>query len=112
MALDIDPFKLTTAVNVAVTAVIAFVLWLRKPGEDAGRAVHGLREEILQLHHDMDRRMVTLEERVKHMPSTEELREVEGAVKQVDARVQAQGERIGSMHAAVSRIEQHLLTRN
>ncbi len=105
-----------------VTGLIAATVWLRKPGEDASQAVAALRddthESIGKLRSDVTKqfgtlmhRVIVVEERIKHSPTSEELAELEGSVKTIGAQIAAQAEASKTMSATLSRIENYLLTR-
>jgi len=81
---------------IQMVAIVA--LWLRKPGEDAGRALERLTN-----------RVDVLDERLKHMPSSEELAELEGNVLAIKATLQGMQETQQTTRATVTRIEQYLL---
>lgn len=77
---------------------IGLVTWLRKPGEDAGLAIEAVHN-----------RVTTLEERIKHMPTSDELSELEGTVKAINERTLGLAEAIGSVRASQARVESFLL---
>ncbi len=88
-----DPrFWLDVAQMVAIAA-----LWLRKPGEDATARV-GKLEGQLQV----------IEERIRHMPTADELTELEGTVKSIAAQLDAMQDNVKNTRAAVQRIEDFL----
>ncbi len=91
------------------SAGLSIVVWLRKPGEDAGEAVSKLRSEIsADVGHIKDR-LTAIETEIEHMPTSEELAQLEGTVKQINERTAAQSEQMKSLSAAVNRIETFLL---
>lgn len=96
-------------VHTLAIIAIGITIWLRKPGADAGAAVLALRNEIVSLHNAMDRRLSVLEERVKHMPNSEELAELEGTVKTIAAQNTAQSDRLAVIGVQLNRIEGFLL---
>ena len=82
----------------AAQMVALVMLWLRKPGEDAGKkadAVSG--------------RVSLLEERLKHMPTSDELTELEGTVRAMDAKLNSLQEHQEQMRRTLARIEDYLL---
>lgn len=81
------------------TAVIGLVVWLRKPGEDAGKAVA-----------DVASRVLVIEERHKHMPTSEELADLAGTVKALQTEVGGVRESQGSIKSQLNRIESFLLS--
>lgn len=91
---DFSPsFFLDVAQTVAVVA-----LWLRKPGQDAAQSVATLKG-----------RVDVLEERINHMPNSDELSALEGDVKSIKALLLGQAESQVTMRKSVSRIEDYLL---
>lgn len=78
------------------TAVIA-ALWLRKPGEQAGEKVVA-----------MEARVGVIEERIRHMPTADELTELEGTVKAIDAKLGGMDDAVKTTRSAVVRIEEFL----
>ncbi len=96
-------------VHTLAIIAIAVVIWLRKPGEDASAAVVALRSEVLGLHGAMNLRQATMEERLRHMPNSEELAELEGTVKTIAAQNANQSERLSVMGNQLNRIENFLL---
>lgn len=79
-------------------AVGLVVLWLRKPGEDAGQKAEAVGS-----------RVNLLEERLKHMPTSDELTELEGTVKEVKATLEAMKEQQELARRTLARIEDYLL---
>ena len=96
-------------VHTLALIAIGITLWLRKPGEDAGAAVVALRTEVLGLHAAMNTRQATLEERLRHMPDSEELTDLKGKVNTIAAQNTAQSERLSVMTTQLTRIENYLL---
>lgn len=94
-----------------VTGLIAATVWLRKPGEDAGEAVSLLRKELSKQLSGLIHRLIVVEERIKHSPSSEELAELEGTVKTISAQLLSQSESNAVMRAQLTRIESYLLNR-
>lgn len=91
--------------NIGLTAA----LWMRKPGIEAAAAVRGLETAQGQRHDALAHRVVTLEERVRHMPASEDLARVEGAVQALDERAKGLTEAVTTIRASVARIENFLL---
>lgn len=103
-----------------VTGALAIVMWTRKPGEDAAKAVEALRREsgddidaVQQaMGSDMAairERVTRLEEHIKHVPTSDELSELEGEVKAMSATVHAVAESIGTIRLTLNRIETYIL---
>ena len=81
-------------VNTLALMVIGLVVWLRKPGDDALKAIERLESENGQMHEADRKLLATLEERIRHMPTSEELAELEGTVKAIDERTQGMGKQL------------------
>lgn len=108
--MSVDEIKTWLLILIAVwTAVLSIIVWLRKPGEDAGAAVGKLREETADQFGEVNTRLTAIETEMQHMPTSEELAQLEGTVKQIDERTAAQSEQLKTMAATVSRIETYLL---
>ena len=82
--------------DVAQTLAVV-VLWLRKPGEDAGAKVIAL-----------NGRVDVMEERVKHMPTAEKLSELESEVSGIGAQLRGIEDTAKTTRATVQRIEDFL----
>ena len=105
-----------------VTAALVVTVWLRKPGTDAGKAVELLKQTVAdrfdayRVSHDAElqgqrARITEIEAHMEHMPTSEELRELEGTVKQIAERTLGMNERMGTMASTMARIEHFLLTK-
>ena len=82
----------------AVQTVALVVIWLRKPGQDASAAVG-----------KMKTRVDVLEERIKHMPTTDELTELEGTVKAIKATLDGMADSHDVVRTTLTRVENYLL---
>ena len=89
---------------------IGLVTWLRKPGEDAGAAVTEMKSQQSRLNQEVHDKVTTLEERIKHMPTSDELSDLEGTVKAINERTLGLAEAISSVRASQARVESFLLT--
>jgi hypothetical protein len=122
--MDWDSIKSSVLIaNTIGSILIAAVLWLRKPGQEAAKDVAALRAELqtqhreitveLQSRHeDMSARLTVLEERVEHMPKARELSQLHGSLQSLAAHMRANAEATTAMRASVSRLEDHLLSSN
>lgn len=90
---DISPGLI---LDVAQTVAV-IVLWLRKPGEDAGHQVKELKGRV-DVH----------EERLKHMSSTSEMGELDGDVKAISATLEAMQTSFNRLQNSVERLEAFL----
>lgn len=93
-----------------ITGLLAVAVWLRKPGEDAGKAIDQLRTEMAEEFAEMGHRVTVVEERIKHMPTTSELAELDGTVRAISMQTAGLAEAIGTMRTQLNRIETYLLT--
>lgn len=103
----IEPTHVLFALTI-LNAVVSAVLWMRKPGEDAGQAVSGLRTEVREAIAGVKGRVDVMEERVRHMPTSEELRELEGQLSGIRERLTGLDDTAKNTRAAVQRIEDFL----
>lgn len=92
-----------------VMGALALYVRLRKPGEDAGKAVGDLREQVDARLQDHSHRITGIEAHMKHMPTSDELRVVDGLVKQIGERVQGLSDGLAPMRNTLTRIESYLL---
>lgn len=83
--------------------------FLRKPGEDAGAAVESLRAEHGAELAAIKSDVVAIKTELKHMPTSEELAELEGTVKQINARTEGMAENMSTVRSQLNRIENYLL---
>lgn len=101
---------------------IGIVVYLRRPGEEAGQAVTKLREDVMGELRSMGERMSrevsdlrsvqdTLEERVLHMPGRDEVVEVAGDVKAIKAELKHLVTTQNTQSSTLNRIETFLLNR-
>lgn len=98
-----------TLVLVLWSAGLTAALWLRKPGVEASNAVTALKDDQRVRHDLLNTRLTTLEERIRHMPTSDELSELEGTVKAIDERTEGLAEAIATIRTQLSRIENFLL---
>jgi hypothetical protein len=96
--------------NLLVSALLSVAVWLRKPGEDAVKAVDQLRREMADEFADMGHRVTVVEERIKHVPTTSEMAELDGTVRAISMQNAGLAEAIGTMRTQLNRIETYLLT--
>lgn len=93
---------------VQVLAIVA--LWLRKPGQDAAEQLVQFKANVAEADGVLKGRLDVLEERVRHMPTTEELREVEGQLGAIKAEMGGLKDAVQSTRNGVIRIEEFLRT--
>lgn len=91
----IEPrFVLDAAQTVAIV-----VMWLRKPGKDAGK----LAEEVAN-------RVAILELRMQHLPTDKQVLALDGSLQAIKATVAAIDQRQDGHDKVLGRIEQYLLS--
>lgn len=61
----------------ALLGLISLVMWVRKPGENAGEAINALADRVSRL-----------EETLKHVPTNEDLARLSGDLRECNARVE------------------------
>lgn len=106
-SLSVDPTLVLFAITV-INSIANFLLWLRKPGQDAGAAIAAFRTAVAETDGVLKGRLDVLEERVKHMPTSDELREVEGQLGAIKAEMGGIRDTVQSTRAGVVRIEEFL----
>ena len=93
----------------AVSLALAFTVWVRRPGQDAAKAVEALRadnDHRLQAH---GHRLTEIEAHMEHMPTSEELKELEGTVKEIAQRLAGMSDGMATVRTTLVRIESFLL---
>jgi hypothetical protein len=95
-----------------VMIALSISVWLRKPGEDAGKAVSSLRADFSAHTAQANSRMATFDEALKHIPSREELAELEGTVKGIAVQVSGVAEGVKRQETQLNRISDFLLNGN
>lgn len=104
-----DPKFWLQVVLVLWNCGLSAAMWLRKPGTDAAAAVKELTAEIHGRLATHDNDITTIKTRMESMPSSEELTELEGSVREVMARLEGVVQSMQTMQISVSRIEHYLL---
>lgn len=106
------PDDLKTYITIALAlwnAALTIAIWLRKPGEDAGAAVDTLRRAHGAELAAVNNRLVSIETDMKHMPTSEELAQLEGMVGTVNERTKGMAEHMARVTVQLNRIETYLL---
>ena len=88
-----------------VTLLLALVVWLRKPGEQAAQAVNLLNGVVAKLQEEVR----VLQERIQHMPTDEELAQLKGDVATIKAEVKGVSQLLERVEHQNTLIHQHLL---
>lgn len=89
-----NPLSIVNVVMWIVLGAAQVATWLRKPGDDASKAIG-----------EITSRVGILEERMRHVPSADELAQLGGTLTAVEGQLRAVAERLG-------RIETYLMSRN
>lgn len=101
------------AVQLVVTGAVMLFVWLRKPGKEAAEEVQRLRQEVNDDVGELRESLGRLEERISHMPGSQEVGMLSQAVASLEATVkalsQAQDQRTDVIERKLSRIEEFLL---
>jgi hypothetical protein len=107
-----DPrFYLDIAV-IVVSIINMLFTWLRKPGEDAAKAVKALGDKVELERQALVLKLQTLEERVAHMPTDEEIATLRGDVHTIKAVVEGQRELLNRVERQTNIIHDHLLNQS
>lgn len=85
---------------------LTFKAWAAKPGEDAARAAMAASVAADLIKGRMD----VLEERIKHMPNSQELTELEGTVRAIKSTLDGMAETMAGLRATMALVQQFLLT--
>lgn len=91
--------------NCGLTAVV----WLRKPGEDAARAVRELRGDVEDRLAGQETKIAEILTHMEHMPTSEEMAALEGTVRQINERTSGLADGMKTVRASLNRIEDYLL---
>lgn len=91
--------------NCGLTAVI----WLRKPGQDATRAVQSLRADVDGKFEGQNKTIAEIQAHMAHMPSNEDLAELAGTVREVAERTAGLTRNMDTVRLSLNRIEDFLL---
>lgn len=92
-----------------INTLAVLALWLRRPGEDATKALEAHRTATTEAMGAMKGRVDVLEERVRHVATSEELVQLEGEVRSLKAGIDGITSQLGGVRSAVARIEDFLL---
>lgn len=106
---EVEPGFWLQVALVAWNFVLTAALWLRKPGEDAARAVDALRDDMDKRLKDAGAQITEIRAHMEHMPSNDELLRLEGAVREVNERTAGLHRNIDTMNSSLRRIEDYLL---
>ena len=88
---------------------LSAVLWLRKPGNDAAAAVGALRDDMDDRLKAQASQITEIRAHMEHMPTNEELVQLEGTVKQINERITGLADNMVTVRASQHRIEDFLL---
>jgi predicted nucleic acid-binding Zn-ribbon protein len=124
-------FALISILSLILNGGLAWLVWVRKPGEDAARAVQNSSDrvaDLLRAHHaDVEQRLreqnagveqqlqaqasriAKLETTIEHMPTSDEVRKLEGTVQRIDERTDGLNEAMRGARSSLGRIESWLM---
>lgn len=104
--LGMDTKDIVQLVLTLCAMAMSVAAWLRKPGEDAKES---LQRHVSVEHAALREKVSTMEERLKHMPTSDELADLEGNVKRLSGQLEALLETMRSLQNSQRRIEDYLL---
>ena len=99
-------------------SILGLALWgyLRGADNDNAKAIQAVADELAafiaqsdKANNEQNLAVAQLQERVRHMPSDDELTRLEGAVREVNARVEGMEDLLKRVEHQVLLINQHLL---
>lgn len=94
-----------------LTGLLAAIVWLRKPGEDAQAEAKRTRSLLATSHRELSTRLTVLEERYTQVPSRVELAQLQGELRTVQMQMEGQNQQLLVIQQSVYRIEQFLIER-
>ena len=104
-----DPRFWLDSLQWSVVLATAATTWLRRPGEKASQAVTQLTERIDRERNEIVARISSVEERIQHMPTDEEMATLRGDVHAIKAKLEGQGELLKRVEHQTTLIHEHLL---
>lgn len=109
MQIPVDPTVILFVITL-INSVAAFLLWLRKPGQDASTEIAAFKSAAAEVAGGFKGRLDVLEERVAHMPTDEELAHLKGEMHGLSAQLSGMSEQMLPVRQALDRIQHYLLT--
>lgn len=110
--LDLTDGRLWLEVLVLILTMInTGVVWLRKPGEEAKVQIKQLSDRVDEDLQGLTIRLQSVEERMKHIPTDEELAQLAGDVHTVKAVVEGQAALLRRVERQQTLILEQLLSR-
>lgn len=108
--MNMNEFQLWLSVaNTLGLIAVGVTVWLRKPGVDAAAAVAKLAEEEAREHKDHRHRLTKIETDIQHMPTSDELSDLRGAVTATKVQVVGVAQAMERQNIQLDRIEEYLL---
>jgi TolA-binding protein len=104
--LGMDTKDIVQLLLTLIAMAMSVAAWLRKPGEDAKES---LQKHVTVEHAALREKVSTMEERLKHMPTSDELADLEGNVKRLSGQLDSMLETMRSLQSSQRRIEDYLL---
>ena len=100
-------------INTATTLWLAISTYMRKPGTDAGAAVAELKRAVDDRHRELELEQTRIREQMRHMPTREQLGELETTMgslaAQIKAQTDAQSERFTKLERQLETIRDFLM---
>lgn len=110
--IDLTDGRLWLEVLVLIMTMInTGVVWLRKPGEEAKAQIKQLSDRVDEDLQGLAIRLQSVEERMKHIPTDEELAQLAGDVQTVKAVVEGQASLLRRVEHQQTLILEQLLSR-
>lgn len=107
-ALSIDPTLVLFLITV-VNSLANVLLWLRKPGQDATAEIAKFKTSAAEADGVLKGRLDVLEERVSHMPTSEELANLKGEMHGLSAQLTSLNNQMLPLRQSLDRVETFLL---
>ena len=105
---DLDPRLLLDMVQWLVTLALVFSVWVRQPGTDAIVAVQRFKDEMNDALAEHGGRLTSVETHKQHIPTHEDLTQLEATVKQLSERSVGVAETLRDLRGQLNRIEDFL----
>ena len=98
-----------SVVNSVCLMAVGVTMWLRKPGVDAAAAIAKLGNDQALVNGAHRDRLLSMETEIKHMPTADDLRELDGSIKAIRSEIQGMAAAYVRQEAQVTRIADYLM---